>query len=198
MGYRLMGVGKFVTITVDDAKWLGEAKPDQSQPQLLPGFPLPTLAPHTEVTESLSERREPETRASTLVRARRVARPRPPAVPGTHGMALRPSSVPRCVVLPEPPASSLPHIPDPESDPARVASPTFIRLLATVVSDPDLESTAAFALVTELFDFAARSRQFEDRQFELECLTATLPRFASMLLCPEGDLDALDIPTPRS
>ncbi|CAI7866098.1 unnamed protein product, partial [Closterium sp. NIES-54] len=29
---------------------------------------------------------------STPVRARRVARPRPPAVPGTHGMALRPSS----------------------------------------------------------------------------------------------------------
>ncbi|CAI7778588.1 unnamed protein product [Closterium sp. NIES-53] len=38
----------------------------------------------------------------------------------------------------------------------------------------------------------------EDRHFELECLAATLPRFASMLLCPEGDLDAPDIPTPRS
>ncbi|CAI7880228.1 unnamed protein product [Closterium sp. NIES-53] len=38
----------------------------------------------------------------------------------------------------------------------------------------------------------------EDRQFELECLAAALPRFASMLLCPEGDSDAFDIPTPRS
>ncbi|CAI7788244.1 unnamed protein product [Closterium sp. NIES-54] len=37
----------------------------------------------------------------------------------------------------------------------------------------------------------------EDRQFELECLAVALPRFASMLLCPEGP-DALDIPTPRS
>ncbi|CAI7737155.1 unnamed protein product [Closterium sp. NIES-54] len=175
---------------------------------------------------SLTACREPATRASTPVRALRVARPRPPGVPGTYGMALCPSSVPHRVVLPEPPASSLPHIHDPESDLARAASPTVTRLLATVVTDPDIESTAAFALVTELVDFAARSRLdyvaslvtesesvcppfvggelalgsdvHEDRQFELECLAAALPRFASMLLCPEGDPDALDIPTPRS
>ncbi|CAI7904572.1 unnamed protein product, partial [Closterium sp. NIES-53] len=193
---------------------------------LMRGSSLPAPAPHTEVTESLTQRREPETRASTPVRARRVARPRPPALPGTHGMALRPSSIPQHVVLLEPPASSLPHVPDPESDLARAASPTLTRLLATVVSDLDLESTAAFALVTELVDFAARSRLdyvaslvtesesvcppsvggelalssdvLEDRLFELECLAAALPRFASMLLCPEGDPDALDIPTPRS
>ncbi|CAI7896379.1 unnamed protein product [Closterium sp. NIES-53] len=168
----------------------------------------------------------PETRASTPVRAHRVACPCPPAAPGTHGMALRPSSVPQRVVLPEPPASSLPHVSDPESDLARAARPTFTRLLATVVTDPDLESTAAFALVTELVDLAARSRLnyvaslvtesesvcppsvggelalgsdvLEDKQFELDCLAATLPRFASMLLCPEGDPDAPDIPTPRS
>ncbi|CAI7872742.1 unnamed protein product [Closterium sp. NIES-53] len=38
----------------------------------------------------------------------------------------------------------------------------------------------------------------EDRQFDLECLTVILPRLASMLLCPEGDPDAPDIPTLRS
>ncbi|CAI7919749.1 unnamed protein product, partial [Closterium sp. NIES-53] len=200
--------------------------PPPDSPQLLPGSPLPTPAPHTEVTESLIERCEPETRASTLVRARRVACPRPPAVPGTHGMALHPSSVPLHVVLPEPPASSLPHVPDLESDLARATRPTVTRLLATHVTDPDLESTAAFALVTELVDFAARSHLdyaaslitesesvcppsvggelalgsdvLEERQFELKCLAATLPRFASMLLCPEGDPEAIDIPTPRS
>ncbi|CAI7859694.1 unnamed protein product, partial [Closterium sp. NIES-54] len=130
------------------------------------------------------------------------------------------------VVVPEPPASSLPHVPDPESDLAHVASPTVTRLLATVVTDPNFESNAAFALVTELVDFAARSGLdyvaslatesesdcppsiagepalgsdvLEDRQFELECLAAVLPRFESMLLCPEGDPDALDIPNPRS
>ncbi|CAI5479884.1 unnamed protein product [Closterium sp. Yama58-4] len=37
-----------------------------------------------------------------------------------------------------------------------------------------------------------------DRQFELECLTAVLPRLASMLVCPVGDPDALDIPTSRT
>ncbi|CAI7905749.1 unnamed protein product [Closterium sp. NIES-54] len=199
---------------------------DQSPPQLLPGSPLPTPGPHTGVTESLTERRVPETRASTPIRARRIARPRPPAVPGTHGMALRPFSVPLRVVLPEPPASSLPHVSDHDSYLARAAKTTVTRLLAIVVTNPDLESTAAFFLVTKPVKFAARSRLdyvaslvtesesvcppsvggelalgsdiLEDRQFELECLAATLPRFASMLLCPEGDPDALDIPTPRS
>ncbi|CAI7807256.1 unnamed protein product [Closterium sp. NIES-54] len=151
-----------------------------------------------------SSRREPQTRASTPVRARRVARPRPPALPGTHGMALCPSF----------------------SDLARPTSPTVTRLLTTVVTDPDFESTATFALVTQLVDFATRSRLdyvaslvtesesvyppsvggepalssdvLEDRQFELECLAATLTCFTSMLLCLEGDPDALDIPTPRS
>ncbi|CAI7758960.1 unnamed protein product [Closterium sp. NIES-53] len=168
---------------------------NQSQPQLLLGSPVSVPTPHTEVIESLTERCEPETCASTPVRARRVTRPRPPTVPGTHGMALRPSSVPQRVVLPEPPASSLPHVPDPESDLARAASPTDTRLLATVVSDPGLESTATFSLVTELVDFAARSHL--DYVTSL-CLAAALPRFASMLLCPEGDPDALDIPTLRS
>ncbi|CAI7845655.1 unnamed protein product [Closterium sp. NIES-54] len=172
---------------------------NQSQPQLLLGSPVSVPTPHTEVIESLTERCEPETCASTPVRARRVTRPRPPTVPGTHGMALRPSSVPQRVVLPEPPASSLPHVPDPESDLARAASPTDTRLLATVVSDPGLESTATFSLVTELVDFAARSHlDYVTSLFELECLAAALPRFASMLLCPEGDPDALDIPTLRS
>ncbi|CAI7884781.1 unnamed protein product [Closterium sp. NIES-53] len=45
---------------------------------------------------------------------------------------------------------------------------------------------------------ALSSDVLEDRKFELECLATALPRFASMLLCPEGDPDALDIPTPRS
>ncbi|CAI7808749.1 unnamed protein product [Closterium sp. NIES-54] len=184
---------------------------DQSQPQLLPGSPLPAPTPHTEVTESLTERREPKTRASTPVCACHVARSRPPAVPGTHVMALHPSSVPQRVALLSPLASSLADVPDPESDLARAASLTVTRLLATVVTDPDFESTAAFALVASLVAEsesvcplsvegkpALSSDVLEDRQFELECLVATLPRFVSMLLCPEGDPDALDIPTPRS
>ncbi|CAI7822373.1 unnamed protein product [Closterium sp. NIES-54] len=38
----------------------------------------------------------------------------------------------------------------------------------------------------------------EDRQEDFECLAAAVPRFASMLLAPEGDPDAPDIPTPCS
>ncbi|CAI7925870.1 unnamed protein product [Closterium sp. NIES-54] len=38
----------------------------------------------------------------------------------------------------------------------------------------------------------------EDRQEDFECLAATIPCFASMLLAPQGDPDAPDIPTPRS
>ncbi|CAI7781332.1 unnamed protein product [Closterium sp. NIES-54] len=209
---------------------------NQSQPQLLPGSPLPAPAPHTEVTASLTARREPETRASTPerrepktrasipARVRRVRCPRAPAVPGTHDITLCPSSVPLRVVLPSPPVSSLPHIPDPESDLVRAVCPTVTRLLATVVNDPSFESAAASALVAELFDFAtlccldyAASLVFysscrasvkgelalgydvlEDRQFELECLAAAAPHLASTLLCYEGDPDALDIPTPHT
>ncbi|CAI7866586.1 unnamed protein product [Closterium sp. NIES-53] len=84
--------------------------PDQSQLHLLPHSPLPAPAPYTVVTESLTESREPEWRHVTPV----LTRPHPPPVPGTHIMALRPSSVLQRVVLPPPPASSLPHVPDPE------------------------------------------------------------------------------------
>ncbi|CAI7800714.1 unnamed protein product [Closterium sp. NIES-53] len=38
----------------------------------------------------------------------------------------------------------------------------------------------------------------EDRQEEFQCLAAASPHLASVLLAPEGDPDALDIPTPRS
>ncbi|CAI5973898.1 unnamed protein product [Closterium sp. NIES-64] len=84
------------------------------------------------------------------------SRQRPPPVPGTHRMSLRPSTAPLRAPLPSPPESSLPALADPESDSLRAASPTVTRLLATVVTDPSFESTAASALVAELVDFAAR------------------------------------------
>ncbi|CAI7860531.1 unnamed protein product [Closterium sp. NIES-53] len=143
------------------------------------------------------ERREPASRPLSPVRTARLAPcSRPPPVPGTHTMALRPSSVPLRVPLPAPPKSSLP------------------------------ESAAASALVAELLDFAAACRLdyasalvaeyviasppsvggecalgtnvLEDKQEDFECLAAAVPRFASLLLAPEGDPDAPDIPTPRS
>ncbi|CAI7787420.1 unnamed protein product, partial [Closterium sp. NIES-53] len=133
--------------------------PDQSQPPLQPASPLHIPSPYTEQSGGLTEHREPASRPVSPVRtARRAPRSRPPPVPGTHTMALRPSSVPLRVPLPAPPESSLPAIPDPESDRARAANPTVARLLATAVIDPSFESAAASALVAELFDFAAACR----------------------------------------
>ncbi|CAI7838589.1 unnamed protein product [Closterium sp. NIES-54] len=192
-----------------------------------PASPLPAPSPYTKQTGGLIERREPTSLPTSRVRTgRRVPRPCPPPVPGTHTMALRPSSVPLRVPVPPPPESSLPAVPNPESDCARAATPTVSCLLATVVTDPSFESTAASALVVERLDFAALCRLdyatalvtesesarppsvegecalgtdvLEDKQEEFECLVAAVPHFASMLLAPEGDPDAPDIPTPRS
>ncbi|CAI7769604.1 unnamed protein product [Closterium sp. NIES-54] len=105
------------------------------------------------------------------------------------------------------------------------SDPTVPRLLATVVTHPSFESTAAAALVAELVDFAAACRLnyvaslvaesesdcppsvggecalstdvLEDRQEDFECLAAIVPHLVAMLLAPEGDPDAPDIPTPR-
>ncbi|CAI7788575.1 unnamed protein product [Closterium sp. NIES-54] len=173
----------------------------------------------------------PESRPASpvrTVRAGRASRPRLPPVPGTHSMTLRPSTAPRRVPLPSPPASSLPDGPDPESDSLRAASPTVTRFLATAVIDPLFESSAASALVAELVGFAAACRLdyaaslvaesvsasvsppsvggecalgtdvLEDRQEDLECFAAASTHLVSMLLAPEGDPDALDIPTPCS
>ncbi|CAI7753289.1 unnamed protein product [Closterium sp. NIES-53] len=174
--------------------------------------------------QSLIESREPASLPVMPVHTRHAVPPSPPPVPGTHIMALRPSSVPQRVVLPSPPASSLPHVPDPESDLVRNASPTVTCLLATVVTDPYFECATASALVAELVDFAALCRLdyagslvfyssyptsngselalgrdvLEDKHFELLCLAAAAPHLVSTLLCPEGDPDALDIPTLRS
>ncbi|CAI7859374.1 unnamed protein product [Closterium sp. NIES-54] len=137
-------------------------QPFQSQSLLQPVSPLPAPSPYTGPTGGLAERRAPASRPASLARpsctSRRTSRPRPPAVPGTHQMALRPSTASLRVPLPSPPESSLPAFPDPESDSLRAVSPTVARFLATVVTDPSLASTAASALVAELVDFAASCR----------------------------------------
>ncbi|CAI7923837.1 unnamed protein product, partial [Closterium sp. NIES-53] len=124
-----------------------------------PASPLPAPSPYTGPTGGLAERREPASRPASPVRAARTSgrgsRQRPPPVPGTHRMSLRPSTAPLRAPLPSPPESSLPALSDPESDSLRAASPTVAHLLATVVTDPSFESTAASALVAELVDFAA-------------------------------------------
>ncbi|CAI5976223.1 unnamed protein product, partial [Closterium sp. NIES-64] len=216
-------------------------QPVPSRSQLQPASPLPSPSPYAGPTGGLAERREPASRPVSPVRAARPSgrgsRQRPPRVPGTHQMSLRPSTAPLRAPLPSPPQSSLPTLADPESDSHRAASPTVTRLLATLVTDPSFESATASALVAELVDFAAACRLdyaaslvaesaesaesasaasasacppsvggdcalgtdvLEDRQEEFQCFAAALPHLVSMLVAPEGDPDALDIPTPRS
>ncbi|CAI7793350.1 unnamed protein product [Closterium sp. NIES-53] len=114
-------------------------------PQILPHSPLPAPSPYTAVTESLTERREPETRASTPERrepeTRASVRARLPRVRRSHA-----------------PASSLPAGADPPSDLARASNPTVTRFLAAVVTDSTLSSPTASAFVAELVDFAAAYR----------------------------------------
>ncbi|CAI7819479.1 unnamed protein product [Closterium sp. NIES-53] len=118
-------------------------------------------------------------------------------------MTLRPSFVPLRVPLFAPPESSLPDVPDLESDRARAASPTVSRLLASTVTDPSFEYAAASALVGELLDFAVVCRLdyttalvaksasasplsvggkcalstdvLEDKREDFECLAAAVP-----------------------
>ncbi|CAI7777543.1 unnamed protein product [Closterium sp. NIES-53] len=98
-------------------------------------------------------------------------------------MTLRPSTAP----LPSPPASSFPDGPDPESDSLRAASLVVTRFLATAVTDPLLESSAASALVTELVDIAAACH--------LDYAAALVAASASVSVCPPS---VGEIPTPRS
>ncbi|CAI7928091.1 unnamed protein product [Closterium sp. NIES-54] len=204
--------------------------PSNTGLSLQPGSPLPAPSPYTEQTGGPTERHEPASRPVSPVRSGRsgccVPRSRQLAVTGTHLVVRRPSSPPQRVPLPSPPVSSLPIVPEPESDRARAAHPTVTRLLATVVTDSSFESAAASALVVELVHFAAACRLdyaarlvaesesgcppsvrgecalgtdvLEDRQEDLECLAAAAPHLVSMLLAPEGDPDAPDILTPRS
>ncbi|CAI7809985.1 unnamed protein product [Closterium sp. NIES-54] len=178
--------------------------------QYYPASPLRGPSPYSGPTTGLTERREPEShpvspesrRASpesrsesavrTVCAGCRVSRPRPPPVPGTHSMTLRPSTAPHRVPLPSSPVSSLPDSPDPESDSLRAASPTVMCFLATAVTDPLFESTAASALVAELVDFAVACR--------LEFTSSLVTESASESVCPPsvGDPDAPDIPTPHS
>ncbi|CAI7824221.1 unnamed protein product, partial [Closterium sp. NIES-53] len=154
--------------------------PDQTQLPLQPASPLPAPSPYTKLSSGLTEC--PHTLWHSVL-------------PLFHCMFL-------CLLL---------------------LSPLF---LAIAVTDPSFESAAASALVAELLDFAAACHLdyatalvagsesasptsvrgecalgmdvFEDRHEDFECLAAGVPRFASMLLAPEGDPDAPDIPTPRS
>ncbi|CAI7840340.1 unnamed protein product, partial [Closterium sp. NIES-54] len=105
----------------------------------------------------------------------------------------------------------------------RTYCPVLSRVLASLVTDPRASLSSVSALTAAVTEFASTRcldyatslvaapptnpldvggesalgcDALEDRQFELEFLTAASPHLNAMLLAPEGDPDALDIPTP--
>ncbi|CAI7817774.1 unnamed protein product [Closterium sp. NIES-53] len=178
------------------------------QQVLGPPPPLPSL---TERREPESCPASPESRSESLVHTVRdgrcVSRPRPPRVPGTHSMTLRPSTAPHRVPLPSPPASSLPDGPDPESDSLLHCCVCLVAELVDFAAACRLDFTTS--LVAESGsasvcrpsvggECALGTDVLEDRLEEFECFAAASPPLVSMLLAPKGDPDAPDIPTPRS
>ncbi|CAI5960642.1 unnamed protein product, partial [Closterium sp. NIES-64] len=157
----------------------------------------------------------------------RSSRQRPPPVRGarTGCLCVRPLllCVPLCLLLLSPLFLRLPTL-SRTLFALRVLLSRVCLLLSSLT--PLLSPLLASTLVAELVDFAARCRLdyaaslvaesvsvcppsvggecalgtdvLENRQEELQCLAAASPHLASVLLAPEGDPDALDIPTPRS
>ncbi|CAI7915522.1 unnamed protein product, partial [Closterium sp. NIES-53] len=184
--------------------------PVRLQSLLRPTSPLPGPSPYTGPTGGLTERREPESRPVSP--ESRSASPVRPARPGCRVrvsvLLLSPALTRCCFVFPLLHGVSLCLL---------LLRPTFLLLLTL---------TAASALVTELVNFAAHCRLdyaaslvaasesvcppsvrgecalgtdvLEDRQEEFECFATAVPHLVSMLIAPEGDPDAPDIPTPRS
>ncbi|CAI7915371.1 unnamed protein product [Closterium sp. NIES-54] len=154
--------------------------------QVLAGFST-APSPYTEPFGGLTERREPASRHVSLVRtARRVPHSCPPPVHGTHAMTLRPSSIPLRVPLPAPLESSLHELLD-------FAAACRLDYATALVAESASASPSSVG-----GECALGTDDLEDRQQDFESLAAAVSRFASMLLAPEGDPDALDISTSRS
>ncbi|CAI7887899.1 unnamed protein product [Closterium sp. NIES-54] len=128
--------------------------------------------------------------------------------------------------IPSPPESSLTASSStPVTDYYRTYRPVLSYVLSSLVMDPHASLSSVSALTAAVPDFAATRRldyatrvvaapptrplsdggesalgcdALEERQFELEFLASASPHLCAMLLAPEGDPDALDIPTPRT
>ncbi|CAI7929488.1 unnamed protein product, partial [Closterium sp. NIES-54] len=197
------------------------APPVHSQSQLQRASILSGPSPYSGPTRGLTEQCEPGSRPA-LPESHPASPESCPESPLRTGQRV-PVSLCRLLLRP----LFLP-CPDLESDSLRAPSPTVTRFLATAITDPSFESTTTSALIADLVDLAAACHLdysaslvaesesasvcppsvggecalgtdvLEDRQEEFECFAPALPHLVSMLLAPEGDLDAPDIPTPRS
>ncbi|CAI7773016.1 unnamed protein product [Closterium sp. NIES-53] len=133
-----------------------------------------------------------------------------------------PCRSPTVSVLPPPPESPLTISSNPITDYNSDACPVVTHVLSSLVTNPCASPSSVSVLTSAVTDFAATRRLdyatrvvvspptcplsargefalrcdvLEDRQFELEFLAAASPSLYAMMLSPEGDPDALVIPT---
>ncbi|CAI7853669.1 unnamed protein product, partial [Closterium sp. NIES-53] len=196
--------------------------PPVSGPPLPPPDPSPAVFP-----PPLPPLSPPLSHTLPLHRSH-CARPSSPVPFTDLHTALFRSSLPRLSpsVLPSPPESALTaSLSTPIRGYYRTYCPVLSRVLASLVTDPRASLSSVSALTAAVTEFASTRcldyatslvaapptspltiggesalscDALEDRQFELEFLTAASPHLCAMLLAPEGDPDALDIPTPRT
>ncbi|CAI5970973.1 unnamed protein product, partial [Closterium sp. NIES-64] len=160
--------------------------PPDSSPAVFPSSPPLSSSPPS---RSWATRRSPRARPSSPVPSLTFV------LPSFFLVHLVPSQS----VLPSPPESALTvSLPTPVTDYYRTYLTDFAstrRLdyaTTTLVAAPPTSPLAVGGV-------SALGRDaLEDRQFELEFLAAASPHLCAMLLAPEGDPDALDIPTPRT
>ncbi|CAI5967096.1 unnamed protein product, partial [Closterium sp. NIES-65] len=141
-------------------------QPVQTQSQLQPASPQPAPSPYTGPTGGLAERREPAFRPLSPVRAARTSRQcsmsASSSVPGTHQMALRPSTAPVRDPLPSPPESSLPlladldtHVLEDRQEEFQCFAAALPHLVSTLIApegDPDAPDIPTPRSYTEAID----------------------------------------------
>ncbi|CAI5975343.1 unnamed protein product [Closterium sp. NIES-64] len=187
--------------------------PPDSSPAVFPSSPPLSSPPPS---RSWATRRSPRARPSSPV----------PFTDLRTAFLLTSPPRPSQSVLPSPPESALTvSLPTPVTDYYRTYRPVLSRVLASLVTHPRVSVSSVSALTAAVTDFASTRRldyattlvtapptsplvvggvsalgcdALEDRQFKLEFLAAASPHLCAMLLAPEGDPDALDIPTPRT
>ncbi|CAI7899590.1 unnamed protein product, partial [Closterium sp. NIES-53] len=158
--------------------------PDPS-PAVFPP-PLPLLSPP--ISHTWPSRRSPR------------ARPSSPVLFTDLRTALFRSSLPCSYpsVLPSPESALTASLSTPDTDYYSTYCPVLSRVLASLVTNPRVSLSSVSALTACVTEFASTRCLDYATSLVAAPPTTTSPDLYAMLLAPEGDSDALDIPNPRT
>ncbi|CAI7779268.1 unnamed protein product [Closterium sp. NIES-54] len=207
---------------------LPSRSPSSSPSPPISGPPLPPPDPSRDVFPRSQPPLSPPPSQTWASRHSPRARPSSPVLVTDLRTALFRSSPPRSSpsLLPSPPETAFTaSLSTPVTDYYRTYRPVLSRVLASLVTNPRASVSSVSALTAAVSEFASTHRLdyatglvaapptsplavggesalrcdvLEDKQFELYFLAAASPHLCAMLLAPERDPDALDIPTPRT